>query len=352
MDRRTFLASLAAAASFGGCRAPSPGAPAHVRTALDDLKRQLERGLFDCAIAGGSRGLFAAVASAGSHVDENSLFEVASVSKVFTAAICARLSAQGLLDLERPVFGEASVRDLATHTSGYTDAWMGRAGVFGTKWPFASDGEYEAAAMAVRPSYKKGKKAVYSCTNMILLGFFLERELGMDLDAAARKLVWGPLGMDSTTWRNVPSSDARLVRMYTKGPRPLGTKGDENARNFTRPIGNAGVFTSFADMRRFVADLLSRRAFERAYYDLIFTPAFESGDSRRSFGWSMSRSAAPEGWSAATISHAGYTGQYVAVDPSGEGRAAIVFTNLKTEDRKLRSESYAGRRRVAAIIGD
>ena len=124
-----------------------------------------------------------------------------------------------------------------------------------------------------------------------------------------------------------------------------------NARNFTRPIGNAGVFTSYADMHRFVTDLLLRRAFEREYYDLLFKPSFESGDSRRSFGWNMSRSSAPSGWSAATVFHSGYTGQYVAVDPEGAGRAAIVFTNLKTEDGALRSESYAGRRRIAAIIG-
>ena len=315
-----------------------------------DLAFQQSLGLFDCAIAGGSRGPFASIAAAGMHVDENSLFEIASVSKVFVAAICARLFAQGRLDIDKPVFGEASALDLATHTSGYTDAWMGKAGVFGKKWPFASDAEYEAAAMSAKPSYKKGTKSVYSCTNMILLGFFLERELGMDLDDAARKFVWEPLGMKSTTWRNVPSSDKRLVQIYTKGPRPLGTKGDENARNFTRPIGNAGVFTSFADMRLFVADMLSRRAFEREYYDLMFAPKFEDGDTRRSFGWNMSRTSIPDGWSAATVCHSGYTGQYVAIDPENGGRAAVVFTNLKSDDKKLRSDSFAGRRRIASLV--
>ena len=364
MDRRGFLASLAAmAAVSGGCRmspsgmrgriadAVADGMRPRIADAVADMMGQLDFGCFDCAIAGGSRGPYAAVAAHGSHVDENSLFEIASVSKLFTAAICARLFAQGRLDIDRPVVGEASVRDLATHTSGYTDAWMGKAGVYGSKWPFASDAAYEAAAMSAKPSYAKGSKSVYSCTNMILLGFFLERELGMDLDDAARKLVWKPLGMDSTTWRNVPSSDPRLVRIYTKGPRPLGTKGDENARNFTRPIGNAGVFTSCSDMRLFVSDMLSRRAFERAYYKLMFAPAFEGGGSRRSFGWNMSQATAPEGWSASTICHTGYTGQYVAVDPEDGGRAAIVFTNLKSEDKKIRSESFAGRRRVAALVG-
>lgn len=350
MDRRGFLASLAATAAFGGCRMWPSGARGRIMDAVSDMEGQLSMGLFDCAIAGGSRGPFAAVAAPGTRVDENSLFEVASVSKVFTAAICARLFALGRLDVDRPAVGAASVRDLATHSSGYTDAWMGKAGIFSGKWPFASDAAYESAAMSVKPSYAKGSKAVYSCTNMILLGFFLERELGMDLDEAARKFVWGPLGMDSTTWRNVPATDARLVQIYTKGARPLGTKGDENARNFSRPIGNAGVFISFADMRRFVSDMISRRAFEKAYYDLLFAPAFERGGSRRSFGWNMSSASAPEGWSAATLCHSGYTGQYVAVDPEDGGRAAIVFTNLKSDDRKLRAASFEGRRRVAALV--
>ena len=350
MDRRGFVASLASAAAAAGCGAMRIDGGRAAR-ATADLESQMAAGCFDCAIAGGLDGPVAAVAAPGFSVDERSLFEVASVSKVFTAAICARLREQGRLDIDKPVFGGASARDLAAHVSGFTDAWMGRAGVYGAKWPFASDAEFEAAARAAKPSYRRREKCVYACTNAILLGFLAEDAFGGDLDAAARELVWGPLGMTATTWRNVPGDDPRLVRIYTKGPRPLGTKGDEVARNFARPSGNAGVFTSLADMRLFLRDLVERRTFGSSYYDLAFAPEFEGGGKRRSFGWEMSPSAVPEGWSRSAVCHSGYTGQYVAADPSDGGRAAIVFTGLKSEDPKVRSLSYLGRRRVAAIVG-
>ena len=335
MDRRRFIASLTALAA-GGCRLCEPS--------------DADRRIFDCAVAGGVDGPVATASAKGVFVDEDSLFEIASVSKVFTAAICARLYAAGRLDIEKPVHGKATIRDLASHVSGYTDSWMSRAGVFGGKWPFSSDSEYEAAAMSARPSYERGAKCVYSCTNMIILGFILEREIGMDLDEAAREFVWGPLRMDSTTWRNVPPDDRRLVTIYTHGPRPLGPKGDENARNFSRPLGNAGVFSSFRDLRAFVSDLLMRRAFEKKYYELLFATSFEGGGRRRSFGWNMSPGALPEGWSASAICHSGYTGQYVAVDPV-RNAAAVVLTNLKSDDRAVRSASFEGRRRVAALFG-
>ena len=350
MDRRRFIASLTALAA-GGCRLCEPSdADRRASAAAADLALQAKRGYFDCAVAGGADGPVAAVSARGDSVCEDSLFEIASVSKVFTAAICARLHASGRLDIDRPVHGKATIRDLASHVSGYTDAWIARAGVFGGKWPFASDAEYETAAMAAPPTYERGAKCVYSCTNMIVLGFLLERELGMDLDEAARKFVWGPLGMDSTTWKNVSPDDRRLVTIYTHGPRPRGTKGDENARNFSRPLGNAGVFASFRDLRAFASDLLSRRAFEREYYELLFATMFEGGGRRRSFGWNMSPGALPVGWSSSAICHSGYTGQYLAVDPVRRA-AAIVLTNLKSDDPAVRSASFEGRRRVAAFFG-
>ena len=346
VERRSFIASLAALAAV---RAVGGGDTVYSK-ARSELNAMVDGGFCDCAVAGGASGPCVAAASVGSEVSERSLFEVASVSKVFTAAVCARLYAAGDVDIDEPVHGRATLRDLATHTSGYTDGWMARAGVYGNVWPFKTDADYERAAKAAAPTYEKGSKAVYSCTNMILAGFALERKLGMDLDAAAKKYVFGPLGMNSSTWRNVPSTNRLLVRIYTKGPRPLGTKGDENARNFSRPLGNAGVFTSLGDLRLFMRDLLERRAFEKNYYDLLFKCHYDGVKTRRSFGWNMSPGSVPPGWSRGTICHSGYTGQYLAIDPE-QGRAACVLTNLKSADGAMRAKSFELRRKIAALLG-
>ena len=73
-------------------------------------------------------------------------------------------------------------------------------------------------------------------------------------------------------------------------------------------------------------------------------PSFLLWRGRRSPG------ALPEGWSSSAICHSGYTGQYLAVDPVRRA-AAIVLTNLKSDDPAVRSASFEGRRRVAALFG-
>jgi len=355
MQRREFIGSACALSLF----------PTFATAAEDDfevaaeLQRQVSLGYFDCAIAGTADGLRRA--SVGG-VTGSSLFEVASVSKTFTHLLAALLWQAGKLDLEAPFVRylpdhalaekgtDITVRDLALHASGFTNDWMGRAGIYGAIWPFADDSAYERALLSVLPSAPRRTRIVYACHNTILLGFIVERLSGMDLDEAARRFVWGPLGMKATTWRNVPADNPNLVQIYTKGPCPLGTKGDENARHFSRPLGNDGVFTNHDDLRRFAGDLLSRRTFPREVYDLMLTPGLTIGRRRRSFGWDMSEGTNPPGWSATSVNHSGYTGQYLAVDPE-KGRSAIILTNLRLTEAKSRAQAFEDRRRLAALLG-
>lgn len=79
------------------------------------------------------------------------------------------------------------------------------------------------------------------------------------------------------------------------------------------------------------------------------TPEFESGRSRRSFGWDMSNGTRPPGWSDRTIAHGGYTGHLLAIDPK-DGRSAIVLTNLRLTDAKGRSQAYEDRRALAGLL--
>ena len=100
-------------------------------------------------------------------------------------------------------------------------------------------------------------------------------------------------------------------------------------------------------MLRFVDDLRTRRTFPKAYYDLLSTPCFEKGDVRRSFGWEMGAEDRPAGWSEKTISHGGFTGVTIAVDP-GNGYAGVVLTNRLGE----RLAGYAGHGRLLSLMSE
>lgn len=330
------------------------------------IDSQISAGLISCAACGsvdGSpfcRGNRRPLSGGAVPVDDESFFEIASVSKLFVASILALLKCEGRLDIDAPFTKyipehilakdgtDITIRDLATHTSGYDSTWMAESGIYSQTFPFISDAEYMDSFLKALPTKKRGERYCYACYNFILLGFIVENILGMDLDAAARKYVWEPLGLKDISWHNCPN-DPRTVQMYTKGPRPLGTKGDENARGVSRPIGNAGIFTNLKTMLVFADDMLHRRVFPKEYYDLLFTKTIDFGVDRRSFGWNMSTDGIPPGWSEKTIFHTGYTGQLIAVDPETE-MAGVVFTNLKPSDPVQRAPAYAIRRKMLALV--
>jgi len=369
MTRREFVASLLSAGAAGGlsgCFSVPAPPPLDTRLMSDLVDAQIRDGLITCAACGSvdgrvfCRGDRQPLSPDVTPVDARSIFEIASVSKLFTATIAAILQSEGRLDIDAPFVKylpehalaktgtDITVRDLATHTSGFDNAWMGRRGIYGPRFPFASDADYRREFLAVLPPAKRGERYCYACHNYILLGWIVERITGLDLEAAARKYVWGPLAMNDTSWTHCTDL-SRCAQIYTAGPCPLGTKGDQNARGLRAPIGNAGVFSTLDDLLRFAADLLERRTFPASVYDLLSTPTAFYPNGRRSFGFNLSLDGIPPGWSDRTFFHTGYTGQLLAVDP-GSGRAGVVLTNLIPSDPKRRKPAYGIRRRLLSLV--
>ena len=351
MTRRDFLVGVAASACTGGvsgCRIVMPSQDAAQR----ELERQVSTGLIAggvCAVTGGP--LHVAGKMRWTPVDvpmrPDALFDLASAGKPFTAALCALLVAEGRLDPDAPftdylpehVLAKEkhgiTVRDLAMHTGGFDNS----------KPYIVSDPvEFNHRLYLKRPVRPRGEKYDYACSNMIYLGRIIENLTGEDLETAAIRRLWGPLGMRDTFWHNIPGN-VRAVESAQNGYPPIGFKGDEQARAYPAAMGNGAAFSCAADMLKFVDDLRTRRLFPAAYYDLMFACRYEKDGARRSFGWDMSAGRRPAGWSEKTICHGGFTGNTIAVDPEN-GYAGVVLTN-RTGDRL---EGYAGHARLLSLM--
>ena len=263
-----------------------------------------------------------------------SRFDIASVGKTMTAALAAQLVAQGGLDPDAPFTDylpehvlasehcEITVRDLATHSSGFDNSKPYEAA--------KNQREFLELLFAKLPVRPRGAAYEYACSNFIYLGMIVERLTGQDLDAAARQRLWGPLGMTDTTWNPV-EDDGNVVEFSPDthagtGQRRIGDHNDYSCFLSERPLGNGSVFTTIGDMRLFLSDLLHRRRFAKECYDLLFTESYVGksvGGSpvRRSFGWDMG-----SGFSPSAILHTGWTGMTVVVDPK-IGFAGAFLTN-------------------------
>lgn len=349
IDRRMFVGECVAFAA-AGCRSMRRVRQDAVRA---ELRRQMDEGLMAGCVCGRTDGLVYVVGERTRHprstpMTEDCIFDLASVGKTFTASLCALLVAEGRLDPDAPFTDylpehvlakegcRITLRDLATHTGGFDNA---------KPYIVPDPKAFDRALYAKRPVRPRGEKFEYACSNYIYLGRIVERVTGLDLESAARKLLWHPLGMEDTCWHEIVGNP-RAVETFTNGRLPAGSHGDESARVYPWAQGNGSAFSTAGDMLKFVGDLLARRTFPKAYYDLLFGVSYGQEGKARSFGWDRGLGdPPPDGWSAATISHGGFTGNTIAVDPVN-GFAGVVLTN-RTGDRR---KAYAGHRRLLALM--
>ena len=352
MQRREFLRSagcIAGMAAIGGCRLSAVRENAAVSAAVG---RCVSDGLYAglaCASNAGDLYLegMRTLDAPRLPVTRNTLFDLASVGKTHTAALCALLYADGKLDVDAPFTKylpehvlakedcRITVRDLATHSGGFDNA---------KPYMTADPQKMFAELFRKRPVSPRGERFCYACSNFVYLGLIVERLTGLDLDAAAKKMLWGPLGMTRTNWNTVvgdPDVAEYPQSIYSGPKRRIGEHNDTCAHLAPRPMGNGANFSTAPDMLLFAADLLRRERFPKEYYELMFAPSFDNDGHRRSFGWDMvaKRSTFSDwtrtGFSSQAICHSGWTGGVIAVDPARDFAGVVLGNRLASKERTM-----------------
>lgn len=193
------------------------------------------------------------------------LFRVASISKIFTAASALELVQAHLLDLHRNVnayltrfhiasaFGApVTLANLLTHSGGFDDCEFG----YAARSPAArlALGDYLKAYQParVRPP---GLFSVYDNYGYALAGYLVQKASGIPFADFEQERIFGPLDMAHSSF----SPDARLRRELATGywlddgtPRSC-------SRNYINITPAAGLCTTAADMAGFMAALLTDR---------------------------------------------------------------------------------------------
>ncbi|MGW4801205.1 serine hydrolase domain-containing protein, partial [Nonomuraea sp. NPDC004297] len=137
----------------------------------------------------------------------DSVFDLASVSKLYTTVVLLSLAEDGLLDLDEPVAGRIpgadpriTPRRLLTHTAGLPPGRRIHLELPG------ADARTRMAAMARTPViHPVGGPYLYSDIGMIMAGRLAELAGGAPLDALVRARITDALGLPDTGYRPVPS---------------------------------------------------------------------------------------------------------------------------------------------------
>lgn len=306
------------------------------------------------------------------------LFDLASVTKLFVVAAFMTLVEEGRVALDRPVAsvlpefsgprpirpyddplrpgqtvtvtwtpagpaaettvdaGRVTFRHLLTHTSGLP-AWR----------PLYREGSAEAgrrAALSTYFSYPIAARVIYSDIGLILLGMAIERLTGLRLDEVVRARVTEPLGVSGI--RYLPNPQSLIPNPHPpniaptefcawRGRRPIGEVHDENAAGLGGIAGHAGLFAAARELAVFGEAFLADGPGARPTRRPILSPATiaemtrvqaEDGAVRRGLGfalWSPDPEASGHPFSERAFGHTGFTGTSLWVDPERDLVVAV-----------------------------
>ena len=297
-------------------------------------------------------------------------WDLASVSKLFTATALLRLANDFKLDLDDPVVevipelgagprgvdggqdplswellpvpaeraewtvdpARVTYRQLLTHTSGLAP-WRALFAATGPTPPppdepdpLPSDERMAAALEAIggyRLVARPGEEFHYSDLGFILLGAAVARRFGRPLDEAMQALIRDRLGLDSLTYRPLDAGRAleRLapteVDARWRARRCWGEVHDENAAGLGGSAGHAGLVAPGHDVARFGVAWLRRdpRLRLERFMRAAVTNQTPEASAARGLGWQVQPTDHLAPFSDQAYGHTGFTGTSLAIDP-------------------------------------
>ncbi|HGM4309453.1 TPA: PDC family class C beta-lactamase [Pseudomonas aeruginosa] len=222
----------------------------------------------------------------GRQVTPETLFEIGSVSKTFTATLAGYALAQDKMRLDDRAsqhwpalqgsrFDGISLLDLATYTAG------------GLPLQFPDSVQKDQAQIRDyyrqwQPTYAPGSQRLYSNPSIGLFGYLAARSLGQPFERLMEQQVFPALGLEQTHLDVPEAALAQYAQGYGKDDRPLRVgPGPLDAEGY-------GVKTSAADLLRFVDANLHPERLDRPWaqaLDVTHRGYYKVGDMTQGLGW-------------------------------------------------------------------
>lgn len=224
----------------------------------------------------------------GAEITPQHAFEIASITKTFTAAAVLLLHEEGKIDLDAPMsqylgstlmsglslidgndYSERITARLAlSHRSGLADFWSDGPRYMKHENEFVRDFEADPTRVwqperlltyvrRMTPVALPGEKYHYSDTNYVLLGLMLERITGMSLASVFRERILMPLGMHQTYLSYREPAPLHVVESHRyESHHDLFARAHQSA-----DWASGGLVSTTSDLTKFVAALEGGRLF-------------------------------------------------------------------------------------------
>jgi len=261
-----------ASAAFLGSRTAAQGPGTSPQPQVDKLFSRWTTSTPGCAVGADVKGQPVVRAAYGmadlEHdvpITIDTIFEVGSVSKQFTAAAVQLLARDGKLSLDDKVrkyipelpdvAADITIRQMLNHTAGLRD-WGGLAAIAG--WPRTTRVHTHAHVLDIVSrqrmlNFEPGTRWSYSNTGYNLAAILVGRVSGMSFADFTKARIFEPLGMKNTSWRD---DHTRVVKRraiaYDESKGVFST-----LMPFENVHGNGGLLTTVGDLLTWNANFAS-----------------------------------------------------------------------------------------------
>lgn len=225
-------------------------------------------------------------------------FQLASVSKQFTAVAVMQLKEKGLLSYDDPVYkfipnfpydSSITIRLLLTHRSGLPSYQYSLEKFVDRRLPMNNQ-QVVAKLCEIKPAayYLPNRKFNYNNTNYVLLAAIVERLSGKSFRAYAEENLFKPLGMASTfVYDGSDTAQVRLAAVgYTGGRRSI-------ALDYLDSVtGDKSVYSTVEDLFKWDRGLYTNQIIRQQTLEDAFRPAHDDANlitKNYGFGWRLQK---------------------------------------------------------------
>lgn len=287
---------------------------------------------------------------------KNSVYDLASLTKLFTATLIMRLHEEGIIDVTKPVAtylksfaipdkNNITIEQLLTHRSGLP------AGI--PVEDFTAGQSAAVDKIAATPlKYHPGTNFLYSDLGPIVAGYLAEHVTSKPLASLFKEYIFTPLDLQQTAVHPSPRFLNHIAACdFENGTLVHGRVHDPRAHALGDCAGNAGIFATAADVAKFGQLFLNGGKYKgkqllSATSIRAMTAPDKSlpEDEQRGIGFDINtKYSLPRGklFAKNSFGHTGFTGTSLWIDPTTQTIVVLLTNRLhpdgKGDVKKLRS---------------
>ena len=271
----------------------------------------------------------------------NTLFEIGSVSKTFTATLLAYFVQQGKIKLDDPVNKylpdsvakleyngkPVTVASLSNHSSGLPRL---PADLFQNADPVNPYKHYDNKKLfsylaKFKPTREPGERYEYSNLAVGLLGVILERISGKSYETLLKEIIWQPLQMNATRLTLGKADSAFFAQGYSANVQPA------HSWEFQSLAAAGGIRSNINDMLLYAKAQVAgneHAALQKAI-QLTHRQTYKNGQTEVALGWHFINGPGGKQY----LGHNGQTGGYCSImvfNPLTK-KAVVILTNASVQ---------------------